>query len=168
MPKHIEEEETYPPRGANTELEVQVGSVSSPVKFKFSTAKQRYTERLNQILMILPLLLERLQATEGGVYAPEQAVINVAANYTATENDYLILCDASGDPFNVTLPAATLRGKTYIIVKKDSGENAVGVVPYGTNTIEGDASKSLAAQWDKVILTADGSETWINEGASEI
>lgn len=168
MKKPILEEESYPPHGGNTSLEVEVGSVSSPVKFKFSTARHRYAERLNQMIMVLPLLLERLMATEGGVYAPEQAVITVAANYTATENDYLILCDASGDPFNVQLPAATLRGKTYVIVKKDSGGNAVGVVPYGTNTIEGDPSKSLAAQWDKAILTADGSETWIDEGTSEI
>lgn len=112
MPTKKPDEEEMPPMGGNTTLEVEVGSVSSPVKFKFSTARQRYAERLNQMLMMLPTLLERLMVSEGGVYAPEQQVITVAANYTVTENDYLVLADASGGAFNVSLPAATLRGKT--------------------------------------------------------
>jgi hypothetical protein len=50
----------------------------------------------------------------------------------------------------------------------DSTANAVTVTPFGNDTIEGGPSKTLASQYDKAILTANGVSAWIDEGTGEI
>jgi hypothetical protein len=123
---------------------------------------------LNRVMMVLPDLIDRISPEEAEVYAAEQNVVRKAANYTATMSDYLILCDASAGAFVVSLPSATHVGKTLVIVKVDSTANAVTVTPFGNDTIEGASSKTLSAQYDKIIVTADGVSTWLDEGTGEI
>lgn len=80
----------------------------------------------------------------------------------------LILCDCSAGSIIVSLVSATKAGKTLVIVKVDSTANTVTVTPFGNDMIEGDPSKTLAAQYDKAILTANGVSVWLDEGTSEI
>lgn len=55
----------------------------------------------------------------------------------------------------------TPQRKDYYFVKTDSSANAVTIYAFGTQTIAGSASTTLAAQYDHVYLIFDvGSQTW--------
>jgi len=83
-------------------------------------------------------------------------VKTVTAAYTAAY-DAVIRCDASAGAFTVSLPTASgIKGKAYLIKKVDSSANAVTIDPYGTETIDGAATVTLASQYDSVIVVSDG------------
>lgn len=163
-----DKEDEYPPQSGNTELSLVVGSPANPRTFTFSSPHRHFSPELNRVMLVLPELISRVSPEEAEVYAPEQNVRQVAVNTTATESDYLILCDCSAGGIIVSLVSATKAGKTLVIVKVDSTANAVTVTPFGNDTIEGNPSKTLSTKYDKAILTADGVSTWIDEGTSEI
>jgi hypothetical protein len=153
----------YPPRASNTELTLTIGSVTNPRTFTYSSPHQHFARGLNSVMMVLPDLINRISPETPEVYASQQNVVHKVANYTATPSDYLILCDTSAGAFAVSLPSAINVGLTLVIVKTDSSGNAVTIAPFGNDTIQGAASKSLSAQYDKIILTADGVSNWIVE-----
>lgn len=56
--------------------------------------------------------------------------------------------NATSGPVNFNLPDGySSAGVDYYIIKIDSSANAVTIVPYGTQTVEGQPSCTLAAQW---------------------
>lgn len=83
------------------------------------------------------------------------------ANYTATTADKkkLILCDATGGAFTVTLmPAATAGdGFTMAIKKTDASANAVTVDGDGSETIDGDTTLALEGENDSIMIVSNGS-----------
>lgn len=93
----------------------------------------------------------------GGVRVP---LTSKVANYSATTSDGLILCDASGGGFAITLPAATTSGKPLIIKKTDSSFNIITINRAGSDTIEGATSTTLNTQYESVCLYSDGGTTW--------
>lgn len=82
------------------------------------------------------------------------------ANYTATEADEVINCDATGGAFTITLPAvATTRaGKVYTIRKLDTA-NSVVVDANSTETINGDLTQILFLQYSFLTIVNTGA-TW--------
>lgn len=81
------------------------------------------------------------------------------ADYTATSTDGTLLVDATSGTVTITLPAASSR-KEFHIKKIDSSVNAVSVARAGSDTIEGNTSASLAAQYNSITLYSDGTSTW--------
>ena len=61
--------------------------------------------------------------------------------------------DASAAAQTIYLTDGTVTEQDQFIIKTDSSGNAVTVIPYGTQTINGAASLTLAAQYNKVLLT---------------
>jgi len=58
------------------------------------------------------------------------AIDTKTADYTVTDSDYTILCDATALPFALTLPsAATVAGKVYVISKVDDTSNVLTFSP---------------------------------------
>jgi len=94
----------------------------------------------------------------GGVGAAP-TVVSKTANYTASDTDGVILCDASGGAFTVTL-SATTSGREHVVKKTDSSANAVTVSP-PTGNIDGSSSASLASQYDSIKMVSDGTDWWI-------
>jgi len=85
-------------------------------------------------------------------------VAEVTTTYIASSRDEIILADATGGAFNVTLPAPTGRtGLIYRIKKIDSSVNAVTVV----GTIDEDSNFDLIAEDESITVTSDGTEWWI-------
>jgi hypothetical protein len=80
--------------------------------------------------------------------------------YTMTGDDGTVRCDATSGAFTITLPAATNIGQIIFVRKTDASANAVTVAGAGSDTIEGAASVSLANQYDRVALIADGTGIW--------
>lgn len=87
-------------------------------------------------------------------------VLSKTANYTvvAADKGALILCDATGGPFTVTLPAAAAAGAGFeIAIKKtDSSINAVTVDGDGSETIDGATTFVLDEQYEEVTIRSDG------------
>ena len=82
------------------------------------------------------------------------------ANYTATEDDEVIDCDATSGAVTITLPAvATTRvGKKYVIKKTDAGGNSVTVDPNASETIDGVTTKATTTQFAGFEVVNTGSE----------
>lgn len=84
------------------------------------------------------------------------------ANYTATQDDRVILCDATSGAITITLPAASgLADKMFYIKKTDSSANAVTIDGNASETIDGATTKTLAAQYDSALIVCNGSNWFI-------
>lgn len=96
---------------------------------------------------------------------PAYASSSKSTNYTVLTTDYgkTILCDATSAAFTVTLPAVASAGDGFWvnIVKIDASANAVTIDGYGSETINGTATYSLATQYDYATLICDGSEWFV-------
>lgn len=88
------------------------------------------------------------------------AVINKTTTYVVTGGDAgkLITADATAGAFTITLPAAADAGDGFeaAVIKSDTSDNAVTVDGDGSETINGETSIDLAAQFDSVLLRSNG------------
>jgi hypothetical protein len=134
----------------------------------YSSPHKHFVTGLNNLLLILPELIQRISPETPEAFAQTQNIVRKAANYTATTSDYLILCDASAGGFTVSLPAAINGGLTLVIVKTDASANAIQIAPWGNDSIEGAPSKTLSAQWNKIVITSDGVVTWVLEAEENV
>jgi hypothetical protein len=105
-------------------------------------------------------------ASGNGSWAPAGAgsgisVTTKTANYTATNTDNLILCDASGGSFTVTLPSAAVSlGHTYNIKKIDSSANTVMIMPNGSDVIDNSPDVIETIQYQSYQIVSDGTTNW--------
>ena len=91
----------------------------------------------------------------------EEALTTQTTNYTIPENIFYVRADATLAIMTVTIPPALGRdGRKVLVCKVDSSGNAVTVAATGTDTIQGSASISLAAQWNKALLISNGNNGW--------
>lgn len=95
-------------------------------------------------------------------------VTSVSANYTATEEDGLILVDSSGGSRTITLPsAANNDGKTLTIKKTTNDFNVVTVQRDGTDTIRyrpgvDSPSTSINTEGEVLVLICnESSSQWV-------
>lgn len=87
----------------------------------------------------------------------------LTANYTLTATDYTVNGNASTAAITFTLPlGSTLQaGQVFCFAKVDSSANAVTIAAASGNTIIGQATRVLSAQWQSVVLQWDGTSNWI-------
>ena len=77
--------------------------------------------------------------------------------YTIARGDSLVLVDATGAAVTITLPAANpYSGLQFTIKKTDASANAVTVDGSGAETIDGMATRALAAQYQSITIVSDG------------
>lgn len=89
---------------------------------------------------------------------PNSALTTKTANFTLTGADTIVLGDATGGTFTLTLPTAvSASGKVYIMRKIDSSANAVSIATTSSQTIDGEAPTTLALQWEYIQVVSDGS-----------
>lgn len=81
-----------------------------------------------------------------------------SANYTLVAADEMILADASGGAFTLTLPAAASHsGRRYVIKKIDSNlTNGVTIDGNGAETIDGATTKVLRTLNEAIVIVSDG------------
>jgi len=83
------------------------------------------------------------------------------SNSTMTNANSVALVSASGGVVTITIPtAATNRGKVFNIKKTDSSLNGVIISPV-SGTIDGTATKTLAFQYDSLMLVSDGTNYFL-------
>lgn len=89
-------------------------------------------------------------------------VVSVTADYTALDQDLVVLADATGGDITVTLPTATGREGRRIIVKKtDSSANTVTIDGNGSETIDGATTVALASQNELREIVSDLSNWYV-------
>jgi hypothetical protein len=89
--------------------------------------------------------------------AGHKNVVSVSAAHTAAMGEDVLLGDATGAAFTVTLPpAAQYKGLQFIIKKVDASANAVTIDGAGSETIDGAATLDLASQYDSATVISDG------------
>ena len=76
-----------------------------------------------------------------------------------TDDRSLTLCDASGGAFTIVLPViADSLGRVLNFKKTDNSANAVTIDGNGVETIDGELTQGLVAEFDCITITADESE----------
>jgi len=90
------------------------------------------------------------------------------SGYTTLNTDQVILCDASGGAWTLSLISAAsgpAAGMSLIAKKTDTSTNAVTIDANGTETIDGALTYVLSAQYSFVHLVSDGTN-WhvVSEG----
>jgi hypothetical protein len=84
-----------------------------------------------------------------------------SSNSTMTNANSVALVSASGGAVTITIPtASTNRGKVFNIKKTDSSLNGVIISP-ASGTIDGSATKTLAFQYDSLMLVSDGTNYFL-------
>jgi len=90
------------------------------------------------------------------------AITTKTANYSISSTDSVVLCDATGGSLTVTLPsAAGISGRQYSIKRTSSGANTVTLATQSGETIDGAATRSLAAQYQSATVVSDGTNWWV-------
>lgn len=86
----------------------------------------------------------------------------VSADYTLGADDHVLLVSAVSGDITITLPdASTVDGRQYHIKKVDSSVNSVTLDGYSGQTIDGDITQIITAQYDSVLIVSDGSNWYI-------
>ncbi len=83
--------------------------------------------------------------------------VQSGCSYTATSNDYTILCNPA-TIMTINLPVASgAKGRIYIIKKLSlTGINNITIIPNGTETIDGAANKVLSIQYESIMIQSNG------------
>lgn len=89
----------------------------------------------------------------------KMAFANKTADYTMTENDFLIIADSTGAAFTITLMASPSNGQIFVFKKKDASANAVTISGNG-KAIDTAASKTLNTQHQVLRIMYSGAEWW--------
>jgi len=145
--------------GYNPRLDVRVGNIGEVEVSKFNST-------VVAVASTTPKLYVKWKDGSGNVRQREiinrPVISSVTAAHTANILEEIVLADASGGAFSVTLPTAS--GKTgfiYRVKKTDASANAVTVDGNGAETIDGSATQSLSSQYEVVVVVSDGSNWWI-------
>jgi hypothetical protein len=101
------------------------------------------------------ILVPLLRSLLGNVNRLSGTVSRKTANATLDGSELFVPVDATAAPVSITLAAPTAVSRSVIVQKVDATANAVTVVAPTGATINGAASSTLAAQWDRLILLAD-------------
>jgi hypothetical protein len=78
--------------------------------------------------------------------ANQHTVVVKSSTYTLTSNDEVVLANASGASFTLTLPTAISNSNVYSIKKTDSSGNTVTIATSSGQTIDGGSTAVIKVQ----------------------
>lgn len=109
----------------------------------------------------------RITAASNGSSGSSYAVTSKTTTYSILSTDNVVLCDASGGAFTVTLPTAVgISGHTFIIKKTDStNTNTITIATTSSQTVDGAASAFYlcSTQNETYTLVSDGANYIIQD-----
>ena len=145
------------PLPENGQVEI---SLSSDVTASMKPGRYVYDVEIietatNKVTRVVEGQLEVMPGVSSAINTP--TIDTVTADYTLKSTDYTILCDATGDPFEITVPAASTVGfneKIFIIKKTDSSTNAITLL----TTVDDIVNPILDEQWQIIRIQSNGSQ----------
>lgn len=96
-------------------------------------------------------------ASSGGAHT----VAVKTGNYTLTNSDEVILGNAAGGSFTVTLPTAVGSTRAYSVKKTDSSANTVTLATTSSQTVDGGLTAVLRVQYESITVVSDGANWFI-------
>jgi len=85
-----------------------------------------------------------------------------SSGYTISTTDTVIFANAASGAVTITLPLASgVAGYRFYVKRTDSSANACAVGVSGSDTIDGQSSITLSAQYMSLTLVSDGSAWYI-------
>ena len=85
-----------------------------------------------------------------------------ASTYTITNNDAVIIADATSNNVTITLPtASTFAGYRFYVKRKDASANTVTIARSASDTIDGATSQTLDRQYTSATIVSDGTNWYI-------
>ena len=101
-----------------------------------------------------------INSTPGISYNANARVVTTST-YTVTAEDHTLLVNASAAAVTISLPSVSSKRYPYLVITKtDATANAVTVDAAGSETIAGATTFVLGAQYQQVVLHANGSN-WV-------
>lgn len=101
----------------------------------------------------LRFLIKQQEVTSQWYIYPD--LVSKSATYTATQDDKVILGDASGGNFTITLPTAVGILNKVFFIKNTAATGTVTVDGNGSETIDGATTKALASQFEFIGIVSD-------------
>lgn len=89
------------------------------------------------------------------------AVTTKAANYTLNATDTVVLGDTSSSSITLTLPTAVGHLGAFIFIKKIAATNTITIATTASQTIDGNSSMALVAQYETLSAVSDGSNWYL-------
>ena len=84
------------------------------------------------------------------------------SNYTITGTDVVVFADATSGNVTITLPTASANaGYRFYVKRIDASGNSVSIARSGSDTIDGQTSVNVAAQYDSYTIVSNGSLWYI-------
>ena len=88
-------------------------------------------------------------------------VKNTSQNHTVTNQDSVVLCDASTTSLSITLPnPSECTGRTIAIKKVDTSSNPVALIPI-SGFVDGAATHTIFYPMQSVYVISDGSNYFV-------
>lgn len=116
-------------------------------------------------LMIYNTTTVQPESYNGSTWEAADSTENVttqSTTYTAVPAFPIILADASGAGFTITLPtAASSTNQKFTIKKIDSSVNVVTIQGNGAETIDGVNTQTLNAQWQSYVMVSNGTSWFL-------
>lgn len=84
--------------------------------------------------------------------------VSTSSNYEANSYENIV-ADTSSEAVTVTLPPAT--SELIVTVKMIGGANTLTIATPGTETIDGDASRTITSEYNALTIVSDGSNYFI-------
>jgi len=114
---------------------------------------------ISQFIDDLDIVTGESSRTTKDLYTITQVNANYIVDSSSIESEQLLVCDASGAAFSISLPAisAVKVGEWISIKKADTTANQITVIPSGADTIDGDPNLTLnGVNMPSVKLINDG------------
>ena len=86
-------------------------------------------------------------------------IVIITSNYTAVPGD-VIMANAAGGPFTITIPPSVSSVAPIFIKKVDATGNIVSVTATGGDLIDGLATQQLNVQYQAMEIFPDGVTNW--------
>ena len=94
--------------------------------------------------------------------AGTRSLATKSTTYSAATTDSVILANAAGGAFTVTLPTAVGNtGKIFTVKRTNSGSNNVTVGTTSAQTIDGATTYAITTQYQSIDLISNGSNWFI-------
>lgn len=95
----------------------------------------------------------------GGIGAD---IVTKTTDYTATDSNFTILCDATSNNITITLPtAASSTKRIYNIKKIDSSGNTVTIDADSSEQVDGALTQVITTQYSSLTIQCNGTAWWI-------
>lgn len=120
----------------------------------------------NHLRGIKTAVLATFPNASAAFYFPSTQSKTSAHTVVAADQNKIILCDATGGAFTLTLTAAATLGSRFrfTAIKTDSSSNAITVDGNAAETINGATTFSISKQYQSATFVCNGSTWYVEQG----